>query len=132
MLATIVWQGRHLLTLDYLKQPQTTFFTFLSYWTKSNLYLILEELNWINKNWIKKLCKSHLKINYVEFPYAHKNSRVQAFTFINSKVVYFKKHLISSTGTQETKFPLPLNVSYHGQTIVLGVGAMTEPLYTYL
>ena len=44
-----------------------------------------------------------------------------------------KKHLAYQVQeAQKTKFPLPLNVSYRHQTIKLAVGAMTEPLYTYL
>ena len=48
-----------------------------------------------------------------------------------SKVVYFKKHLAYQVQhLWETKFPLPMNVHYHHQTIKLAVGAIVEPLHT--
>ena len=51
---------------------------------------------------------------------------------ISSKVVCFKKRLAYqvSKDPQETKYPQPLNVSYHRQTIKFAVGAVTGPLHT--
>ena len=58
----------------------------------------------------------------------YKNSRIQSFAFIRSKLVYFKKHLSYHVyDQQESKFALPLNVSYRRQTIKFAVGAITEP-----
>ena len=55
----------------------------------------------------------------------------QTFTFINSKVVYVKKHLAYQVYQHdETKFLLSLNVLYRGKTIKLAVGTMAEPLHT--
>ena len=57
----------------------------------------------------------------------------QTFTFINSKAVYVKKHLTYQVyHLEKTKFILPLNVLYRGQTIKLAVGTMAEPLHTWL
>ena len=84
--------------------------------------------------------KNHLKINYEKFHiyaekdhiYFYKNSTNQTFTFISRKVVYLKNfsNIKYSKHPLETKFALPLNVPYHGQTIKLAVGAMTEVLHT--
>ena len=55
----------------------------------------------------------------------------QTFTFINSKVVYVKKHLACEVHhLEKIKFLLSLNVLYRGQTIKLAVGTMAEPLHT--
>ena len=61
----------------------------------------------------------------------YKYSIIQTVTFIGRKVVYSKKHLKRQEyEAQETKFPLPLNVSYRRETIKLAVGAMREPIHT--
>ena len=76
------------------------FFTFLSYWITSDLHL--HQKTFIKKNYIKELCKNHLKMNYVEYPIHkkdypcfNKKSTSQTFTFISSgsKVVYPLSHV---------------------------------------
>ena len=60
-----------------------------------------------------------------------KYSTSQVFTFICNKVVYFKKHLAFKVQhLQQTKFSLPLDVSYCCETIKLAVVAIVELLYT--
>ena len=57
----------------------------------------------------------------------------QTFTFINSKVVYVKKHLAYQVyHLEKTKFLLSLNVLYRNQTINFAVETMAEPLHTSL
>ena len=86
---------------------------------------------------MKELCKNHLKIFLITLCgilHARRKDHFcfykyftnQTFTFINSKVVYVKKHLTY----QVIKFLLSLNVLYRGQTIKLAVGTMAEPLHT--
>ena len=58
----------------------------------------LEELNWIKKNWIKELRKKSFKnklFRILQKPHLcfYKNSKIQTFNFVSSKVVYFKKDL---------------------------------------
>ena len=74
---------------------------------------------------LKNFVKTHLKIFFTKLygiPHTrrkdrlcfHKNSTNQIFIFINSKAVYFKKHLTYQVEQPwETKFPLPLNIPYH-------------------
>ena len=77
----------------------------------------------IKKNYIKELCQKSLEniFNFAEFPMhaekdhlcSYKNSANQTSSFISSKVVYFKKHLVSNIAPQRMKFPLPLNIPNH-------------------
>ena len=70
-------------------------FAFLCYWKTSDLHLIVELYIILLKNHVR----NHLKITFVEFCiHAGKDHqcfcrsfRNQTFTFISSKVVYFKK-----------------------------------------
>ena len=64
----------------------------------------------------------------------YKNSTIQTFTLISSKVVYFKKHItyLAYLNPREMKCPLPLNVSNPCQTIKVAAGEMTEPVHTFL
>ena len=67
-------------------------FTVLSYWITLDLCLTVED---IKMNYIKKLCKSHLKINSVKYRIHtekdhvsfNKKSVNQTFAFISSKSV---------------------------------------------
>ena len=57
--------------------------------------------------------------------------QIKLLPFINSKVVYVKKHLACEVHhLEKIKFLLSLNVLYRGQTIKLAVGTMAEPLHT--
>ena len=113
-------------------------FTFLSYRTKFVSYTrrLLQK-----RNELKNYVKNYLKINSVEFRIHvlknhlcfYKNSTIQTLTFISSKIVYFKKYLAYQTlHPSKGKFSLLLNVPYPSQTIKLEVGAMAEPLHTWL
>ena len=91
---------------------------------------------------MKKLCKNHLKIFFIKLGGIlharrkdhfcfYKYSTNQTFTFINSKVVYVKKHLTYQVYyLEKTKFLLSLNVLYRSQTIKLAVGTMAERRHT--
>ena len=78
---------------------------------------------------MKELCKKSFEKKYVQFRIHaekdhlcfYKNFTNQAFIFISSKLVYFKK---------KWKFPLSLNAPYRHQTIDQAVGARAEPFYT--
>ena len=116
-------------------------FTFLSYGKTSDLHLILDDFYKKTVTALANCVKSYLKINCMEFCIHtekdhlcfHKNSAYQISTFINSKVVYFKKHLTYQVyHPLETKFPQPLKVLYCHQTIKAAAGAMTELLHTWL
>ena len=106
-------------------------------------YLFTWKLLW-KKDSMKELRKNHLKIfliNLCGILHARRKDHFwfykyftnQTFTFINSKVVYVKKHLAYQVyHLDKTKFLLPLNVLYRHQTIKLAVGTMAEPLRTWL
>ena len=91
---------------------------------------------------MKELCKNYLKIFVIKLRGIlhacrkdhfcfYKYFTNQTFTFINSKVVYVKKHLAYQVyHLEETKFLIPLNVLYRDQTIKLAVGTIAEPLHT--
>ena len=93
---------------------------------------------------MKELCKNHLKIFLIKLCgilHAHRKDHFcfykyfanQTFTFINSKVVYVKKHLAYHVyHLEKTKFLLSLSVLYRGQTIKLAVRTMSESLHTLL
>ena len=121
MLPTIVARQWQYFTLDHLKRPLRAFLTFLSYGT-TYLYLVPEY----------SYEKMILWKNRVHFGF-YKYFTNQTFTFINSKVVYVKKHLTYQVyHLKKTKFLLSLNVLCRGQTIKLAVGTMAEPLHTWL
>ena len=106
-------------------------------------YLFPWKLLW-KKDSMKELRKNHLKIFLIKLCgilHARRKDHFcfykyftnQTFTFINSKVVYVKKHLAYQVyHLEKTKFLLSLNVLYRGQTIKLAVGTMAEPLHTWL
>ena len=93
---------------------------------------------------MKELCKNHLKIFLIRLCgilLARRKDHScfckyfinQTFTFINSKVVYVKKHLAYQVyHLEKTKFLLSLNVLYRNQTINFAVETMAEPLHTSL
>ena len=116
-------------TLDRLKRPQQYFCYLFILLKTPDLHLILE-LYFI----LFKICvKNHLKRNNGEFcihaekdhQCFYKNSTNQTFTFIKSKLVYFKKYRTNQVQhLEETKFLLPLNVLYCCQTVKIAVGAL--------
>ena len=110
----------------------------------NNLFLSCTRILLWKKDSMKELCKNHLKIFLIKLCgilHARRKDHFcfykyftnQTFTFINSKVVYVKKHLAYQVyHLEKTKFLLSLNVLYRGQTIKLAVGTMAEPLHTWL
>ena len=56
-------------TLDYLKRPLKSFFTFFSHWKTSDLHLVPEDF-YEEKNWIRELHKiiwKYSQLDYAEF-----------------------------------------------------------------
>ena len=110
----------------------------------NNLFVSCTRILLWKKDSMKELCKNHLKIFLIKLCgilHARRKDHFcfykyftnQTFTFINSKVVYVKKHLAYQVyHLDKTKFLLPLNVLYRHQTIKLAVGTMAEPLRTWL
>ena len=58
--------------------------------------------------------------------YFYKNSTNQTFTFISSKVVYFKKYH-TSTASLGNEVSTTVKYSDHRQTIKFAAGPMAEP-----
>ena len=58
-----------------------------------------------------------------------KTLQIRFFTFVSSKVVYFKKHLVSIAPLGKDVFTA-IKCSYGRQTVKLAAEAMTEPLQT--
>ena len=130
---TIVARQWQCFTLDHLKRPLKAFLPLFKLFVSCTRKLLWKEDS------MKELCKNHLKIFLITLCgilHARRKDHFcfykyftnQTFTFINSKVVYVKKHLTY----QVIKFLLSLNVLYRGQTIKLAVGTMAEPLHTWL
>ena len=117
---------------------------FLPFYLTEQLICILYQNTLWKKESMKELCKNHLKIFLIKLCgilHARRKDHFcfykyftnQTFTFINSKVVYVKKHLAYQVyHLEKTKFLLSLNVLYRGQTIKLAIGTMAEPLHTWL
>ena len=134
------WVTRKIFHFRLSKMPLNSIsFTCVSCRKTSDLHLILEDP--LKRIALQNCVKISLKINYVVFPIHiekdhlcfYKNSTNQAFAFIHSKKVHFKKHLHYQVQHHwKTKFPLPLNVLYHHLTIKLAVRALVKPLYTCL
>ena len=110
----------------------------------NNLFVSCTRILLWKKDSMKELCKNYLKIFVIKLRGMlhacrkdhfcfYKYFTNQTFTFINSKVVYVKKHLAYQVyHLEETKFLIPLNVLYRDQTIKLAVGTIAEPLHTWL
>ena len=113
------------------------------YLTEKHQICILYWKIFIKKRTTLNNClKNYLKIfsiNYVECHVNtkkdhlcfHENSTIQTFIFISSKVVYFKKHLVSIAPLENKVFTVS-NILYCRQTITLAAGAIVEPLQTCL
>ena len=84
----MVGEQRKTFTLSRLKQPETPFFTFLSYWKTPDLHIILEYI-------YKKIIPIMWNSAYMLKKMFLKHSTNQTFTFVSSKVVYSNKHLAS-------------------------------------
>ena len=135
----IGWELRKSFTLDRLRWPYYGIFLPI-FLTENHQICILYQETFIIIV-LKNSVKSHLKIfvNHVVISiHIEKNhlcfykiSGNQTFTFISSKVVYFKKHVAYHVQhLQGMKFPLPLHILYRRQTISLPVGVMVEPFHT--
>ena len=103
----------------------------------NNLFVSCTRILLWKKDSMKELCKNHLKIFLIKLCrnlHARRKNHFcfykyftnQTFTFINSKIVYVKKHLAYQV------YHLSLNVLYRGQTIKLAAATMAEPLHTWL
>ena len=134
------WERRKSFTLDRLRWPCYNIFFLPIFLTENHQIFILYQETSI-RTVLKNSVKSHLKIflnNVVISIHTEKNhlyfykiSTNQTFTFISSKVVYFKKHLAyQAQYLQGMKFSLPLDIPCRRQTINLAVGAMVEPFHT--
>ena len=132
-------ERRKVFTLDRLRRSCYSIFLPI-FLTENHQICILYQETFI-RIVLKNSVKSHLKIflnNVVISIHAEKNnlyfykiSANQTFTFISSKVVYFKKHLANQVQhLQGMKFSLPIHIPYRRQTINLAVGAMVEPFHT--
>ena len=135
----IGWERRKSFTLDRLRWPSYGIFLAI-FLTKNHQICMLYQETFIIIV-LKNSVKSHLKIfvnNVVISIHVEKNhlclykiSANQTFTFISSKVVYFKKHFAYQVQhLQGMKFPLQLHIPYKCQAISVPAGVMVEPFHT--
>ena len=115
--------------------PKTVFNSIflLFYLTENHQICILYQKTFIKKRIVLQSCVKNSYLSYAEFRIHavkdclcfYKNSANRAFTFISSKIVYFKQHFAYQIQhPQEMKFPLPLDVLHHCQKITFAAGTM--------